>query len=251
MSRRDATKPSPPEPSSTDRLHALRSAVDAIGTIRPVLLRLPWSGARYTIIQPTDTDVLLDRVANDPEQNLPYWSEIWPSGIALADAITRQPRALREKRVLEIGSGLGVTAIAAMRAGADLTVADYSLDSLSLCCLNVLQNAGREPVPRRLNWRDPDRELFTLAGAGFPVVLAADLLYEERDIDPLLKLVDHLVAADGLLWLAEPGRPVAARFLAAAKASGWQIVSRSHPGPWPDPKDDWIVVGLHKLRRQP
>ncbi len=254
----DQPSPSPGMPrlpsstgrAATDRLTELRAEVAAIGTARQIEIRLPWSGRRYRLIQPTDTDALLDRVADDPEQNLPYWSEIWPSGIALADAIVRQPRALQGKRVLELGSGLGVTAIAALQAGAELIAVDYAPESLALCCLNALHNSGREPATRRLNWRDPESAFPDQADAGYPVVLAADVLYEARDIDPLLILVDRLVAPNGLLWLAEPGRQVARRFLDAARERGWQIVSRSHPGPWPDPKDDWITVQLHKLRRR-
>jgi predicted nicotinamide N-methyase len=237
-------------PSLDDRLRLLRADAEAtIGPLEDVRLLLPRSRRRYEIARPTDTDALLDRSAADPEQNLPYWSEIWPSGIALADAIARQPDVLRGKPTLELGSGLGVTAVAALQAGALLTVADYAPESLLLGRLNGLRNAGREPAALRINWRQPDQTLFDLAGGGLPVVLAADVLYESRDVEPLLALVARLVAPNGLLWLAEPGRPVAKRFLAAAHESGWRTTSRTHPGPWPDPKDDWITVGVHKLRR--
>ena len=240
----------PKAPGVDERLRRLRAEAERIdGSLANVRLDLPRSGRRYEIVRPTDTEGLLDRAAADPEQNLPYWSEIWPSGIALADAIARQPNALRGKRVLEIGSGLGVTAIAALQAGAELTVADYSPESLLLCRHNALRNAGREPATLQINWRRPSAALFDLAGAGFPVLLAADVLYESRDVAPLLALLDCLVAPDGFVWLAEPGRPVAKRFLDAAREAGWQGTTRSHPGPWPDPKDDWVVVGVHKLRR--
>ena len=210
---------------------------------------LPLSGQPNYMLRPTDMDRLVDRVAYDPEQNLPYWAEIWPSGIALADAITERPGTVRGRRVLEVGAGLGVTAIAALRADAALTVADYASDALAFCRHNALRNAGREPRTLQLNWRRPEPALFDLAGAGFPVVLAADLLYETRDVDPLLVLLNRVVAPDGLLWLAEPGRAVACRFLEAASAAGWQAESDTHPGPWPDPKDAGVVVGLHRLRR--
>ena len=237
-------------PGVDERLRRLRAEAERIdGPLADVRLSLPRSGRRYEIAQPTDTEGLLDRAAADPEQNLPYWSEIWPSGIALADAIARRPSALRGKRVLEIGSGLGVTAIAALEAGAELTVADYSPESLLLCRHNALRNAGREPATLQINWRRPTAALFDLAGVGFPVLLAADVLYESRDVAPLLALLDRLVAPNGFLWLAEPGRPVATRFLDAAGEAGWHGTTRSHPGPWPDPKDDWVVVGIHKLRR--
>lgn len=203
----------------------------------------------YVILQPTDVDALLDGAVDDPEQHLPYWAELWPSGIALARAIVAAPADVRGKRVLELGCGLGVTAIEAIRAGADLIAADYSPESLTLCRYNTLRNSGIEPTTPRLNWRQPGPGLFASAGDGFPVVLAADVLYEARDIEPLLTLLDRIVAPGGTLWLAEPGRPPAARFLEAARSGGWDGPSSADAGPWPDPKDAGVVVGVHRLRR--
>jgi hypothetical protein len=85
------------------------------------------------------------------------------------------------------------------------------------------------------------------------VVLAADVLYERRDVDPLLALVERVVAPGGELWLAEPGRPPAARFLKSVGARGWIEESEQCAGPWPDPEDNrkGIVVTIHRLRRGP
>ena len=195
-------------------------------------------------------DSLLDRIARDPEQNLPYWAELWPSGIALADAILQEPALVRGQRVLELGCGAGTTAAAAILAGARLTVTDYAPEALTLCRYNALVNAGAEPAAAvQLNWRSPDPEFMRLAGAGFPVVLVADGLYETRDIEPLLALSERIVAPGGLLWLAEPGREVATRFLERARAEGWDGPSGEHAGPWPDAADEGVRVGLHQLRR--
>jgi predicted nicotinamide N-methyase len=207
------------------------------------------SGRIFSILRPADIDVLLDRVVDDPEQNLPYWSEIWPSGVALADAIYVNQELVSGKRVLELGCGVGITAIAALDAGADLIATDYSRDSLLLSRYNTLLNAGREPDTLRINWRNPSQLLFDLAGDGFPVVLAADVLYEERDVEPLLTLLDRLLAPGGLLWLAEPGRRVSQLFLASARTAGWTGRSEAHEGPWPDPNDEHVIVGAHQLRK--
>src|SRR5215216_4440604 len=185
------------------------------------------SGRIYSILRPADPDLLLDRATGDPEQNLPYWSEIWPSGVALADAIYLESELLDGRRVLELGSGLGITASAALEAGADLVAADYSHDSLLLCRYNALRNAGREPETLQVNWRNPAQALFDRTGDGFPVVLAADVLYEERDIEPLLELLTKLVAPNGMLWLAEPGRRVAQVFLELAETAGWSCESET------------------------
>jgi predicted nicotinamide N-methyase len=203
------------------------------------------------VSRPADYDRLIDDAAADPEQNLPYWTELWPSGIALAAKITRVPEIVRGKRVLELGCGLGVTAIAALRAGADLLVTDYSPEALALCSLNALDQAGKMPATLRLNWRDPDPALLAAAQEGFPVVLAADILYEGRDVEPLLALCERLVAPDGELWIAEPGRSPAARFVASIHQTGWAAESEQCSGPWPDPEDNrkGVVVTIHRLIR--
>jgi predicted nicotinamide N-methyase len=212
---------------------------------------LPGTTGSLLISRPVDYDRLIDDAAADPEQNLPYWAELWPSGIALAAKIARDPAIVQGKCVLELGCGLGVTAIAALRAGADLLATDYSPEALALCSLNALEQAGAEPKTLRVNWREPSTRLHD-AGEGYPVVLAADVLYELRDVDPLLALAERVVAPDGELWLAEPGRPPAARFLESIGARGWIEESEQCSGPWPDAEDNrkGIVVTIHRLRRR-
>lgn len=187
----------------------------------------------------------------DPEQNLPYWAEIWPSGVALAARIAHTPGIVSGKRVLELGCGLGVTAIAALNAGADLLVTDYALEALALCAFNTRGQTGRAPKSLRINWRDPSQIDTSVLGGAFPVVLAADVLYERRDVDPLLALIEHVVAPDGELWLAEPGRPPAAHFLESIQKRDWVCQSERCEGPWPDPEDNrkGVVVSIHQLRR--
>lgn len=222
-----------------------------VGSLRRTRVDLPETDVRLTIQRPKDFDRLLEMAAPDPEQNLPYWAELWPSGIALAAKITREPGTLCGQRVLELGSGLGVTAIAALRAGANLLVTDYAREALDLCALNTLDEAGREPEALRLNWRDPSAPFLERVGHGFPIVLAADVLYERRDVAPLLGLVDRIVAPGGDVWLAEPGRAPAAAFVEAIVGQGWREHSEQCTGPWPDAEDNdkGVVVTIHTLKR--
>jgi predicted nicotinamide N-methyase len=232
------------------RRSELLAALTPVGPLRVDHVDLPGTSESLTVWRPVDYDRLIDDAAADPEQNLPYWAELWPSGVALAAEIARDPAIVQGRRVLELGCGLGVTAIAAMRAGADLLITDYSPEALALCSLNTLEQAGAQPKALRVNWRDPGPGLDD-AGDGFPIVLAADVLYERRDVDPLLALVERVVARDGELWLTEPGRPPAARFLELIGARGWIDVSHQCCGPWPDPDDNrkGVVVTIHRLRR--
>ena len=85
----------------------------------------------------------------------------------------------------------------------------------------------------------------------FPVVLAADVLYERRDIEPLLALTERVVAPGGDLWLAEPNRVPALLVVETLKTRGWACETERCDGPWPDPEDNrkGIVVSIHRLRR--
>lgn len=222
---------------------------DDLGPLATVDVCLPLSGDCFRITRPTDIDRLIDAMADDPEENLPHWAEVWPSGLALADAILAAPEIVAGKRVLELGCGLGTTAIAALQAGADLTVTDYADSALALCRLNTLENAGREPARVQLNWRRPHDEFLRVTGEGFPVVLAADVLYEARDIEPLLRLTKRIVAPGGQLWLAEPGRPIAREFVKRAEASGWLRDCSHESGPWFNERNIPVVVTVYRLRR--
>jgi hypothetical protein len=115
--------------------------------------------------------------------------------------------------------------------------------------MNTRANADREPGCVQLNWRRPDDAFLALAGDGFPVVLASDILYEARDIEPLLALTARIVAPGGTLWLAEPGRPIAREFVARAVSGGWRSQQRIHAGPWPDSRDGPVVVTVYRLER--
>lgn len=224
--------------------------LDAIGATIEEPVLLPWSGRRFTITRPAGIDDLLDRAELDPEQNLPYFAEIWPSGTALADLLIEQSEYVANRRTLEVGCGLGITAVAAVASGARLTITDYFPESLALAGKNLRAAGGASVEARQLNWRDEASITALLDGGPFPIVLAADVLYESRDIAPLLTFFDRVLAPGGTLILAEPGRPVAARFLERANTSGWDAgeIAR-HFGPWPDPKDANITVGIHTLRR--
>jgi predicted nicotinamide N-methyase len=235
---------------SAERIATLLRQVPPEIELQDERITIPGNSTPMLVTRPVDTDALLDRAAGDPEQNLPYWAELWPSGIALAAEILANSSIVAGLDVLELGSGLGITAAVAVQAGARLLATDYSAESLTLTRLTAQRWCGTEPETRQINWRSPDTDLLADHPSGYPVVLAADVLYERRDIDPLLELFDRVVAPDGVLWLAEPGRPPASIFLESANRAGWQFTTSTWHGPWSDPKDADVIARVHQLRRR-
>ena len=63
------------------------------------------------------------------------------------------------------------------------------------------------------DWADPKP---LVERAPWELVLASDVLYERRDVDPLLTTLPRLLAPNGEAWIADPGRPPATEFLTRA-----------------------------------
>ena len=136
---------------------------------------------------------------------MPYWAELWPSGVALARVVEEQD--LAGARVLELGAGLGLPSLAAALRGADVLATDWAEEAVALLRENAAAN-GIALRAERVRWDEPG---VLLAEATWDVVLGADLLYEERNAVLLLELLPRL---GGDVLLADPGRPAAAAFLA-------------------------------------
>jgi predicted nicotinamide N-methyase len=167
------------------------------------------AGRELTLRRPPSADELIDEEAFDEDEFLPYWAELWPSGLALARVVAGLD--LDGARALELGAGLGLPALAAALRGADVLATDWAEDAVTLLRDNAARN-GIELRAERVRWDDP---AILVAGAPWDLVLGADLLYEQRNADLLLDLLPKL---GGKILLADPGRPFAAGFL-----SRWDV----------------------------
>jgi len=180
------------------------------------------NGLTLAILRPPSADELIDEAAFDEEEFLPYWAELWPSGLALARHVVG--RELGGARVLELGCGLGLPALAAALRGADVLATDWAGEAIEL----LRRNAERNGVFLRLarvRWSEPEP---LLRAAPWDLVLGADLLYEMRNAEQLAELLPQL---GGEVLLAEPGRPYAKEFLEQFRAEpvGERIYRLSRP----------------------
>jgi predicted nicotinamide N-methyase len=183
-----------------------------------------------SVLRPRDAEALLDEEAFEHEEYLPYWAELWPSGQALARRVSA--RSLRGARVLELGCGLGLPSLAAALAGGRVLATDWSPDAIGLLEANAARNGARLETARAA-WEAPAA---LVERAPWDLVLAADVLYERRNVPLLLDLLPRLGAE---VWLADPGRPPAPEFLAGA-AAAFEVASA------PDPRHGLVIH--HTLR---
>jgi len=180
---------------------------------------IPVNGRDLRLLRPRDAEALLDEHAFEHEEYLPYWAELWPSSLALARAIGG--RALKGARTLELGCGLGLPSIAAALAGGRVLATDWSSEAIRMTETNAERNdAALETLV--CSWTEPEP---LLERAPWDLVLASDVLYEARNGEALLALLPQL-GRD--IWLADPGRKAAERFLEAA-GEIWQVEQRLAP----------------------
>jgi predicted nicotinamide N-methyase len=163
--------------------------------------RLVVGEVELSLLRPSSPEALIDERAFERDEFLPYWAELWPASTALAAALPD----VAGLRVVELGCGLGLPALVAAAHGAEVTATDWAADAIDLLRENASRNGLTVHAAVR-DWRESWDERFDLA-------LAADVLYERRNVEPLLERL-HELAPRALLGLA--GRPYEAEFLGRA-----------------------------------
>jgi predicted nicotinamide N-methyase len=172
-----------------------------------VTTTLDLPGGEIRLLQPRESAELPDDGEVEWAPMVPFWSVLWRSGVALAREVDRAD--LKDRRVLELGCGMGAPSLAAARRGAKVLATDGDPDALELLERNARENDIRLETAL-VDWSEAD----DLVGRGpFDLVVAADVLYERPSVADLLELLPRL-APEALI--ADPGRPASSAFLERA-----------------------------------
>jgi ETFB lysine methyltransferase len=178
--------------------------------------RVALPGGAVDIMHPENTDALISEEDMVRDDRLPYWADIWPSSRVLARAIARETGTGRT--LLELGAGLGLVSIGALRAGYDVLASDYYDDALLFTRANAWRALKREPRTRMIDWRDLPADL-RLADR----VVAADILYEDRYPPLVVNVIARTLAPGGLATIADPGRPMVEQFFELLPSHGLRL----------------------------
>lgn len=129
----------------------------------------------------------------------PFWAAAWPGGQALARYVLDSPQVVAGRRVLDLGSGSGLVAVAARLAGAESVVAsDVDPFSHAAIAVNAVANGvrGIEVVGDVLSDGPPDVD----------VVLAGDVCYDREMTERVLPWLWTAWAGGRTVLLGDPGR---------------------------------------------
>jgi len=144
-----------------------------------------------------------------PGQPPPFWAFAWPGGQALARYVLDHPGLVAGRRVLDLGSGSGLVAIAAALAGAS-TVLASEIDPLAVAAIGLNARANAVPPPTVLgdvlDGDVPDGDGVDGGGAGAEVVLAADVWYARPLADRVLGFIERARARGACVLVGDIGR---------------------------------------------
>jgi predicted nicotinamide N-methyase len=128
----------------------------------------------------------------------PYWAFAWAGGQALARYILDNPQEVAGRAVLDFGSGSGIVAIAAAKAGARFVcAADIDPYAAAAIALNARANGveiaveTKDVIGSRENWQ---------------TILCGDMCYERPLAGRLLEWLHERAAGGAGVLLGDPGR---------------------------------------------
>lgn len=220
--------------SNQPRLH---STPDDACTDR-VREKVTLEGMTFHLERPAALDKVFEhpgvRNAYAADEYIPYWTDLWAAGRMLAKVVLREdwskyPRgADGELDVLEIGCGLGLGGIAALACRLRVTFSDVDEMAVRFAVANAVRNGHTNARALPLDLRSPP------PGLTFPVIIASDVMYEERLVQPVARFIKTVLAPTGTALVTDPDRNAARSFRWVCGEAGLdvetQFVRAGEPG---------------------
>jgi 2-polyprenyl-3-methyl-5-hydroxy-6-metoxy-1,4-benzoquinol methylase len=159
------------------------------------------NGERWAFIKPANPDSLLDSISEaqfKKDRFLPYWAELWPAAEVLFEYVAAKAFAANA-RICDLGCGLGIISAIMAARGNHVIAADISPKACEYARANILRYS-RRACPACCDWRSP------AFNEAFDIILAADVLYEQQCLEPVIDFLDGYAEKNGRAIIADPCR---------------------------------------------
>jgi predicted nicotinamide N-methyase len=129
----------------------------------------------------------------------PFWAFAWAGGQALARYVLDHPETVKGKHVLDLASGSGLVAIAALKAGAtDVLAADIDNFAVSAIAINAKANA--------VTITTTSTDLLQSPPPNIDIILVGDLFYEKSTAERVFAWLTLAKAQGTHILIGDPGR---------------------------------------------
>jgi predicted nicotinamide N-methyase len=129
----------------------------------------------------------------------PLFGLLWPSGQVLAGVMGGFD--LRDKRVLELGCGLGLASLVVHRRGGDVTASDCHPLAASFLAENLKLNGLPAMKYSNADWGRTNPQL-----GRFDVIIGSDVLYDRGQPQALSQFIDRHSETEVEVLIVDPGR---------------------------------------------
>jgi len=162
------------------------------------LMPIAIGGKRLELYGIANWDVFVERLEREGEEyvkSFPFWIKVWEASIVLTDYLV-QINIDKQKNILEIGAGMGITGLFFGAFGYNVTITDYEEDALELLRMNAEHNNLPNVRVERLDWNNPN-----LTGK-YDIICGSEIIYNETFIGPIIKLFQRYLSSEGTVFLA-------------------------------------------------
>jgi predicted nicotinamide N-methyase len=129
----------------------------------------------------------------------PFWAFAWAGGQALARYLLDRPEIVAGRAVLDFGSGSGLVAIAAAKAGArQVLAAEIDHFAAAAIAMNAALN--------RVNLEVEPVDIVGRVEPHWQVITAGDVCYEREMAERMVPWLREIADRGALVLLGDPGR---------------------------------------------
>jgi predicted nicotinamide N-methyase len=151
------------------------------------------NGKKFSILLPKYLYQFINPI--DLFHDFPLWVKIWKASWVLAGYLADKPVDVN-KRILEIGGGVGLVSIVAAVFGHHITMTEFNPDALNFARANARRNNCPDLEIFKLDWHHSELT------DQFDMIVASEITYKEEDFSPLTQLFRSNLKAGGEIILA-------------------------------------------------
>ena len=146
-------------------------------------------------------------VQTDADTPFPFWAKLWPASITLTDFLQSNTQWIENKKVLEIGAGIGLPSFSIATLAKEVIISDHAADAIVLMNKNINHLQLTNTSAACLDWNHFPNEIKA------DTILLSDVNYDPEQFEQLLNLLKRFIAEGSTIILATPQRIMGVPFV--------------------------------------
>ena len=150
-------------------------------------------------------------IKNQPATPFPFWAKLWPASIALTDFLQSNIHWVENKKILEIGAGIGLPSFSIATLAKEVIISDHAADAIVLINKNIHHLQLTNTSAACLDWNHFPNDI------NADTILLSDVNYAPEQFEQLLNLLKRFIAEGSTIILATPQRIMGVPFITSLK----------------------------------